>query len=78
MPEINIANFKAVSTTETLDLTIDFDGELHRFRAIVYDSPNHKFLTELLYLDKYEKKLKGSEKRKIRKFLEEYFKTEGK
>ena len=74
---INIAKIEAVSLLETIDLTIDLDGELLRFRAIIYDSPNHKFLTELHFLDKYEKKLKNSEKKHIRKFLNEYFEIEG-
>jgi len=75
---INIAKFVAISTTETLDITIDLDGQLHRFRATVYDSPKYKFLTELHYLDKYANKLKVSQKKHIRAFLTKYFLEEGK
>jgi len=74
---INIAKIEAISLEETIDITIDLDGELHNFRVIVHDCPEFKCLREMQHLDKWEKPLRNSEKKKIRKYLEEYFKEEG-
>jgi hypothetical protein len=45
---INIAKIEAKSLREYIDLTVDLDGELYRFSTVVYDSPDYKFLSEII------------------------------
>lgn len=73
---MEISHIEAVSLKETISINIDYEGEIYRFTAIVFESPTFKFVTDIHYLDKYEKKLKNSDKKKIRNFIHEYFKTE--
>lgn len=66
---MEIAEREDISTEATIHLTVLFNNEFHRFRAVVYESTKYKFVTELTYLDKYDKPLKNSEKRKIKEFI---------
>ena len=74
---INIAKIETVSLEETMAITIDLEGELYNFEAIVFDSENVKYLKDLHYLDKYFKALSITQKKAIREWLTEYFKEEG-
>lgn len=78
MTTINIAKIETVSLEETINITIDLEGELYNFQAIVYDSPSNKYLKDLLYWDKYSKALSITKRKEIRNWLAEYFKKEGK
>lgn len=74
---INIAKIEAVAIEETIDVTIDLDGELYRFQVVVYETPTLKGMIECHYLDKYEKPLKTSQRRAIRSYLREYLNQRG-
>jgi hypothetical protein len=73
---IQIAKIEVVAIEETIQLTIDFEGELYRYRTIVYDNSKIKFVKEIQFLDQYAKPLKNSCKKKIRKYIEDYFENE--
>jgi hypothetical protein len=55
---IQIAKIEVVAIEETIQLTIDFEGELYRYRTIVYDNSKIKFVKEIQFLDQYAKLLK--------------------
>ncbi len=76
MTTINIAKIETVSLEETMTITIDLEGELYNFEAIVFDSENVKYLKDLMYLDKYSKALSITQKKAIREWLTTYFKFE--
>lgn len=75
---INIAKIEAISLQQTIDIDLDYDGIIYRFRVTVNENPLHKSVVDIFYRDKYEVKIKSSLKRKLRKYIRNYFKEEGK
>ena len=66
---MEITNKELVSTQETINVTVSLNEVEHRFQAVVYETPKYRFVTEIFYLDRYEKKLKNSEKKKVKEFI---------
>lgn len=66
---MKITDKTLLSTEERILLVVEYEGQTYQFQATVYETPSQKFVTELLYLDKYEKALKTTVKRKIKEYI---------
>ena len=75
---IKIAKIEAIRLQEWIDMDIDHNGIIYRFRVVVNESPKHKSVGDIEFRDKYEVPLNISLKKKIWKFIREYFKEEPK
>ncbi len=68
---MKITDRTLLSTEERILLKVEYEGEKYQFQATVYETPSQKFVTEILYLDKYEKAIKTTVKREIKEYLRE-------
>lgn len=66
---MKITNKELVSTQECINITVEFEKETYRFQAVIYETPKVKFVTELSYLDWGQKKLKHSDKLRVKEFI---------
>jgi len=71
---INIADMNVVALDETVDVVIDVDGELYRFEVTVHDREGSRTVGDVHYLGRYEKPLKNSVKKAIRKMINDQLK----
>ena len=68
---MKIADRTAESIETKIKVQVLYDSEIYNFTAVVYTSEKHNFVTDIHYLDGYEKPMKNSVKKKIRNFLSE-------
>jgi len=63
--------------TKIIQITVEYNCEDYRFELELQEAPNKDpFISHIHYLDRWEKdkRLKNSEKRKIRAFINQQFK----
>ena len=75
---INISRIEAIKLQETIDIDLEHDGIIYRFRVIVNENPERKSVVDIEFRDKYEVKIKYSIEKKLQKYIKNYFQEEGK
>lgn len=73
---INIAKIEAISLQETIDISLEHDGIIYRFRVIVNENPTRKSVVDIEFRDRYELKIQPSVEKELRKFIKNYFMEE--
>ena len=73
---IHIARIEAIKLQETIDLDLEHDGIIYRFRVIVNENPERKSVVDIEFRDKYELKIQPSVEKKLRKYIKNYFEEE--
>lgn len=70
---MNIAKIEAISLQETIDISLEHDAVIYRFRVIVNENPQRKSVVDIEFRDRYELKIQPSVEKELVRFIKNYF-----